>query len=122
MRLTPSSVAVGRCRHVSVAVRLTPASVAVKAACPTALPVTVTRPVALPAGIVTLAGTAAMAGALLVRLTVTPPAGAGPLRVTVAVAVWPTSIWAGLSVSAVSPAAGAATVRVAVRLTPPAWR
>jgi len=102
---------------VSVAVRLTPASVAVIVVCPAAFPgMEMGALVVLPAATVTLAGTGATCGLLLVRLTTTPPGGAIPLSVTVAVDVPPTIIWSGFSVRVVK--TGVTTVSVAVRLTP----
>jgi hypothetical protein len=56
----------------------------------TVLLVTVTLPdVTLPAAIFTLAGTVATVVSVLKRLTMSPPAGAGALRLTVAVVVAP---------------------------------
>lgn len=54
-----------------------------------------------PAGTTTLAGTVATPVLLLERLITTPPAGAGPLSVTVPVEVDPPLTLAGLSLSAV---------------------
>jgi hypothetical protein len=103
---------------VSVAVRFTAPKVAVNMACPRAFPGTTKATVALLTGTVTLAGTGETVGLLLVRLTTIPPAGAAPLRVTVAVDVPPRTIWNWLSVRVVSTGGGGATVSVAVRLTP----
>jgi len=102
----------------SGAVRITEPSVAVSVTCPTAFPGTIKATMALPAGIVTLAGTGATAGLLLLRLTTIPPAGAIPLRVTVNVDVPPKEIWNWLGVSAVSVGGGGTTVSGAVRLAP----
>jgi hypothetical protein len=51
-----------------------------------------------PAGTITLEGTLA-APSLLERRTWAPPAGAGPVRVTVPVEDWPPKTFAGFSVS-----------------------
>ena len=48
-----------------------------------------------PCGIVTVDGTAATAGLLLVSVTELPPVGAGPVNLTVAVAVSPPFTLAG---------------------------
>jgi hypothetical protein len=73
--------------------------------------------VVAPAGTVTVAGTWAAAALLLVRLTTVPPTCAGPVSVTVPVDDSPPSTVAGLTLTAVSPATSAVTVRVAVRET-----
>ena len=52
-----------------------------------------------PAGTVTLAGTFAMIGLLLLKRTTTPPSGADPLSVMVPVDVLPPVTVVGLSVS-----------------------
>jgi hypothetical protein len=80
----------------------------------------VKRALVAPAGMVILLGTLARLE-LLRNCTTTPPAGAGPLRVTVPVAVLPPHTVVGLIVSDWSVTLGAGlTVRVAVRETPPA--
>jgi len=80
----------------------------------------VKRALVAPAGTVTVLGTLARLE-LLRNCTTTPPAGAGPLRVTVPVAVLPPQTEVGLIVSDWSVTLGAGlTVRVAVRETPPA--
>ena len=80
----------------------------------------VKRALVAPAGIVTLLGTLARLE-LLRSCTTTPPAGAGPLRVTVPVAVLPPQTEVGLIVSDWSVTLGEGlTVRVAVREMPPA--
>ena len=79
------------------------------------------RALVAPAATVTLLGTLARLE-LLRSCTTTPPAGAGPLRVTVPVTVLPPQTEVGLIVSdwSVTPDDGGLTVRVAVRETPPA--
>ena len=81
----------------------------------------VKRALVAPAGMVILLGTLARLE-LLRNCTTTPPAGAGPLRVTVPVAVLPPQTEVGLIVSdwSATPDEGGLTVRVAVRETPPA--
>ena len=70
--------------------------------------------VAEPAGTVTvLAGTVATAVLLLAMFTTIPPAGAAPLRVTVAVEVPPPTTDVGFNPIELS--AGVVTVRAAVR-------
>ena len=70
----------------------------------------------LPAGTVTEGGTTAL-GSLLPRVMNAPPAGAGPLRVTVfEVLETPPTTVAGDNVN--SDAAGGSTVSVAVFVTP----
>jgi hypothetical protein len=69
-----------------------------------------------PASTVTVAGTVAEAGSLLLRETTIPPSGAGPLRVTVPVAVLPPVTEFGSSVKPVSD--GGLTVTEALALVP----
>jgi hypothetical protein len=83
----------------------------------TGLVVTVNVAVVAPAATVTEAGTWA-AALLEVRLTTAPPVGAGPPSVTVPVEGSPPTTVAGLTLTPLNvAAAGAVTVRVAVRLT-----
>ena len=77
----------------------------------TALVLTVKVALLVPAETGTLAGTLATAVLLLVRPTEIPPAGAGPLKVTVPVELPPPRTLVGLRVSALTP--GGVTVRVA---------
>ena len=71
-----------------------------------------------PPATVTEAGTAATPGLLLISVTTTPPAGAGPLSVTVfAVVDVPPSTDAGDKVTA--DGLGASTVKVPGTVTPP---
>ena len=70
-----------------------------------------------PAGTVTLDGTVASEGLLLESATVTPPAGAGPLRVTVPVEEPPPVVLDGFSASEERTAGS--TVIVAVWAAPP---
>jgi hypothetical protein len=70
-----------------------------------------------PAGTVTLAGSQA-APSLTDSMTVAPPAGAGPLSVTVPVEEAPPTTVVGFSVSDESVAAAGVTVSEAVRATP----
>lgn len=78
---------------------------------------TVNVAVAEPAVTVTLAGTVATAELLLDSVTLAPPAGAGPLRVTVPVEVLPPRTDVGFKVTELS--VGMVTVRDAVRVVPP---
>lgn len=78
---------------------------------------TVNVAVAEPAVTVTLAGTVATAELLLDSVTLAPPAGAGPLRVTVPVEVLPPGTDVGFKVTELS--VGMVTVRDAVRVVPP---
>ena len=66
-----------------------------------------------PAGTVTVAGTAATEGVALESARITPPAGAGPVSVTVACDVSPPMTAAGSTLTA--PRAGGSTVSVAIR-------
>src|SRR5688572_10821724 len=91
---------------VSAAVRTAPAAAAERVArlfAFTRSVVTVKVADAAPAGTVTLAGTLA-ALLLLDSATTRPPAGAGPLNVTVPTALRPPRILVGLTVSVVSDA------------------
>jgi len=74
-----------------------------------------------PAGTITLEGTLA-APLLLERKTCAPPAGAGPVRVTVPVEDWPPKTFAGFSVNEESVGAGGGagvTVSETDLVTPP---
>jgi hypothetical protein len=103
---------------VSVVVRLTPRLPVIVALvfAVTGLLVTVKVAVVAPAGTVTVAGTVAAAVLLLERVTVAPPVGAGPVKVTVPVDDVPPITEVGLSVTELRVAAE--TVRVAVLVTP----
>ena len=70
----------------------------------------------LPGGTVTLAGTLATDGLLLDSATTVPPAGAGPLRVTVPVEELPAFTAEGESVN--DDGAGGLMVRVVVLVMP----
>jgi len=86
----------------------------------TALVLTVNVALLAPAATVTLAGTVAVDVLLLVRVTAAPPAGAGPLSVTVPVedcAPPVTVVEFSVSVESVGEACGA-TVSEAVWVTP----
>jgi len=86
----------------------------------TALVLTVNVALLAPAATVTLAGTVAVDVLLLVRVTAAPPAGAGPLSVTVPVedcAPPVTVVGFSVSVESVGEACGA-TVSAAVLVTP----
>jgi hypothetical protein len=77
--------------------------------------------VVAPAVTVTLAGARATVVLLLESATCTPPAGAGPLRVTVPVDEFPPTTLVGFSVNEASVGAGGGTgltVSEAVLLTP----
>jgi hypothetical protein len=78
---------------------------------------TVALAVVAPPGTVTLAGTVAAAVLLLDSATTAPTAGAGLLRVTVAVELAPPATLVGLT--AIETRAGALTESVAVRVTVP---
>jgi hypothetical protein len=82
----------------------------------TGLVVAVNVAVVAPAATVTDDGTWAAAVLLDVSVTTAPPVGAGPLSVTVPVDDTPPSTEAGLTLTDVSAAADAVTVKVAVRL------
>lgn len=80
----------------------------------TAAVVIVNVTVAEPSGTVTLAGTVATEVRLLVRVTTIPPAGAGPVSVTVPVEGVPPCTLAGSRVR--DDIVGVLTVRVACRV------
>ena len=83
---------------------------------------TVNVALVLPAGTVTLAGTLAAAALLLESITCAPPAGAGPLRVTVPVEDpdGPPTTLVGFNVSEVTVGSGGGiTVNGADTLRPP---
>ena len=82
----------------------------------TGLVVAVKVAVVAPASTVTDAGTCAAAVFELVSVTCAPPSGAGPLIVTVPVEEVPPSTEAGLTLTDVSAAADAVTVKLAVKL------
>jgi hypothetical protein len=84
----------------------------------TVLVVTVNVAVVAPDATVTDAGTWAAAALLEVKLTTAPPAGAGPVNVTVPVEDVPPKTDVGLMLTPLRAAAGAVTVSVAVRETP----
>ena len=93
----------------------TPVSVTeVEAATP--LVVIVNVVLVLPAGIVTLDGTWAALVLLLCRVTVAPPVGAAPFKVTVPVALLPPTT--ELELRLTEDRVAALTVRVVVRVTP----
>ena len=86
--------------------------------------VTVKVALVAPAPTVTLAGTVAAPGRLLVRVTTVPPAGAALASATVPVAGVPPVTLAGLTVNDVSVGGGGGvpggvTVKIAERVTPP---
>ena len=82
----------------------------------TELVLTVKFAVVALAATVMLAGTVATVVLLLVRLTTAPPAGAGPLSVTVPVDEFPPTTELGLRLTELG--VGAFTVRVAVFVVP----
>jgi hypothetical protein len=83
----------------------------------TGLVVAVNVAVVAPASTVTVAGTWAAAVLLEVKLTTTPPVGAGLSKVTVPVDDTPPSTVAGFTLTELSAATGAVTVSVVVRVT-----
>ena len=87
----------------------------------TALVVTVKFALVAPAGTVTLEGTLAIAVLLLESVTWAPPAGAGPLRVTVPVddCAPPTTLAGFRASDERGGGAEGVTVSAAVLLTPP---
>ena len=89
----------------------------------TALVLTVNAALVAPAATITLEGTLAAAALLLESVTCAPPAGAGPLSVTVPVDdCAPPITFVGFNVSEESTGAGGGagvTVSAAVRFTPP---
>ena len=72
-----------------------------------------------PLGTVTFAGTLATDVLLLDSDTTAPPAGAGPLSVTVPVEGLPPTTLDGFTPHELNPTATGVTVRGAVRVTPP---
>ena len=82
----------------------------------TGLVVIVNIAVVAPAGTVTLAGICAAAVLLLVRVTIAPPDGAGPVNFTVPVDEVPPITEVGLRVIELKVAA--VTVKVVVRVAP----
>lgn len=83
----------------------------------TGIVVTVNVAVVAFAATVTLAGTVTAAVLLLVSLTMAPPAGAGPLRVTVPVEVIPPRTEVGFKETVLRVAA--VTVKLAILVVPP---
>jgi len=81
--------------------------------------VTVNCALVAPAATVMLLGTAAMSGSVLDSVTVTPPAGATPLKVIVAVEEVPPRTLVGLRLIETSVGGGGVTVSAADRVTPP---
>jgi hypothetical protein len=81
--------------------------------------VTVNDALVAPAGTVTVAGTLADPGRLLLRLTVAPPDGAAAPRVTVPVADVPPGTLVGLTEKPVSAGTLGSTMRSADCVTPP---
>ena len=87
----------------------------------TALVLTVNVALVAPAAIVTLVGVRATVVLLLERTTCAPPAGAGPLSVTVPVEEFPPTTLVGFSANELSVTAGGVagcTVSEAVLLVP----
>jgi len=87
----------------------------------TALVATVNVALVAPAATTTLAGTRATVVLLLESATCAPPAGAGPLNITVPVDEFPPTTLVGFNVNEVSVGAGGAagvTVREADRVAP----
>ena len=85
----------------------------------TGLVVTANVALVAPTATVTLAGTVAANVLSLDNDTTAPPAGAGPLSVTVPVEGLPPTTLVGATPSELNPTASGVTVRGAVRVTPP---
>jgi hypothetical protein len=94
-----------------------PAEICTDVEAATGAAVTVKVAVAAPAGTVTRAGRVAAAGFWIKSVTASPPAGAGPFRVTVPVAVPPALTRLGVRVIEVT--TGARTCRLTERVTDP---
>ena len=92
------------------------AEIVAEEAAVTALVLTVKFAVVAPAATRTEAGTVATPVLLLDRVTTAPPAGAGPVNVTLPVEVWVPATVVGVSVTLVS--AGGRTDNAAVLVTP----
>ena len=84
----------------------------------TGLVVTVKVVDVLPPGTVTLAGTVATDVLLLERITIAPPAGAAPLRVTVPIEELPPITLDGLSVTDDAVTGAGVTARLVVSVVP----
>ena len=85
----------------------------------TGLVVTANVALVAPAATVTLAGTVADDVLSLDSDTTAPPAGAGPLSVTVPVEELPPTTLDGVTPNELNPTAAGVTVRGAVLVTPP---
>jgi hypothetical protein len=87
-----------------------------EALAPTGLVVTVNVALVAFSATFTLAGTCAAPVLLLDKVTIAPPAGAGPFRVTVPVAVLPPRTDAGFTVTELSTAAVTVKAKLCVAL------